>query len=162
MNVYQKIFKALETADIQYLIVGGVAVNLYGYARFTGDIDILLMLDLKNLAKMEKIMNNLGYVSRLPVPIHELGDKAKLKSFIKHKGLKAYTFISSSHPQLDIDIIVQESTRFVSFYKKKSIIKVWSMSLPVISINDLISMKKKANRQKDILDIEKLIKLKDL
>ncbi|EKD92735.1 MAG: hypothetical protein ACD_28C00347G0003 [uncultured bacterium] len=30
MNLYQSIFQAFHEADIEYLIVGGVAVNLYG------------------------------------------------------------------------------------------------------------------------------------
>ena len=51
MNIYAEIFKAFNNAKIEYLIVGGVAVNLYGYNRFTGDIDILLALDKINLEK---------------------------------------------------------------------------------------------------------------
>lgn len=47
MNIYAEIFKAFNDAKIAYLIIGGVAVNLYGYNRFTGDIDILLALDKK-------------------------------------------------------------------------------------------------------------------
>lgn len=65
MNLYKKIFKELEDAKIQYLIVGDVAVNLYGYSRFTGDIDILLALTPTNLSKMQKLMHNLGYVESL-------------------------------------------------------------------------------------------------
>jgi len=162
MNIYAEIFKAFNGAKIEYLIVGGVAVNLYGYNRFTGDIDILLALDKNNLEKMEKLMHKLGYSPRLPVEIHELQDTAKLKGWIKEKGLKAYTFINNKRPQLDIDILVEESLVFEKQFKKRTKIKVWDMQLPVISLGNLISMKKKTNRQKDIDDVKALLELKNL
>lgn len=162
MNLYKKVFRNLEEAKIKYLIVGGVAVNLYGYSRFTGDIDILLALSPANLQKMDKLMQDLGYIERIPVSVKELGDKKKLNEFMKKKGLKAYTYISNNEPQLDIDIIVKESMDFDEFFKRKTVVKVWEMELPVVGIDDLIKMKKKARRDKDNLDIEALLQLKDL
>ena len=87
MNLYKKVFKNLEKANIKYLIVGGVAVNLYGYSRFTGDIDVLLALTSTNLEKMDKLMSDLGYVERIPVNIKELGNKKKLNEFIDRKSV---------------------------------------------------------------------------
>ncbi|MFH1534199.1 MAG: hypothetical protein ABID64_04685 [Nitrospirota bacterium] len=162
MNLYKKVFKNLEEAKIKYLIVGGVAVNLYGYSRFTGDIDILLALSSANLKKMDWLMHKLGYVERIPVSVRELGNKKKLEEYMKKKGLKAYTYISSNEPQLDIDIIVKESMDFGEFEKRKTIVKVWGMELPVVGIDDLIEMKKKASRDKDNLDIKALLNLKEL
>lgn len=162
MNLYKKIFKQLEDDKINYIIVGGVAVNLYGYARFTGDIDILLALNPSNLSKMDKLMHKLDYIERIPVNIKELGNKAKLDEFINKKGLKAYTYISNSQPQLDIDIIVEQSIDFQDYDKQKTIIKVWEMELPVVSIDDLIKMKKATKRDKDMLDLKALLQLKDL
>lgn len=162
MNLFKKVFKKLEESGVKYLVVGGVAVNLYGYSRFTGDIDILLALSPANLGKMDELMHRLGYVERLPVNIKELGDRKKLEKFIKQKGLKAYTYISNTQPQLDIDIIVKESRDFRDFEERKTVVKVWGMELPVVGIDDLIKMKKTARRDKDNLDLKMLLKLKDL
>lgn len=162
MNLYKEIFGAFSKADINYLIVGGVAVNLYGHSRFTGDIDILLALNKQNLKKMDTVMKKLDYVARIPVDIYELGDKKKLITFIKTKGMKAYTFISNTRPQLDIDIIVTESMAFRKFYSNKTILKVWRINLPVVSINDLIGMKKEIGREQDISDVKVLLRLKEL
>lgn len=161
MNIYKHIFSALEKAKIAYLIVGGVAVNLYGYQRFTGDIDIILLLDAENLKKVDKAMEDLGYIGRQPVSIQELGDKKKLEQFVTEKGLKAYSFMSSENPPIVLDIIIDESRHFSKFARKKSLIQVWDMILPVISIDDLIGMKKKAGRDKDLIDLEALLKLKE-
>ncbi len=50
MDSYKQVFQALEKANVRYIIVGGVAMNLLGCPRFTNDIDIVLALDEKNLS----------------------------------------------------------------------------------------------------------------
>ena len=162
MNIYQEIFTKLSGSGVKYMIVGGVAVNLYGFSRFTGDIDIILALDNENLGKLEKLMHQMGYKERLPVSVKDLGDARKLKDFIVEKGMKAFTFISEEKPQLDIDIITKESMDFAQFEMRKTLIEVWGIELPVIDINDLIGMKRNAGRSKDKIDIEALLKLKEL
>lgn len=81
---------------------------------------------------------------------------------MKEKGLKAYTFINNQRPQLDIDILVEESLTFKKQFQKKTKIAIWDIQLPVISLDNLISMKKKANRQKDLDDVQALLELKNL
>src|SRR5713101_1184841 len=46
---YIELFRALEEEKVRYLLVGGLAVNLHGIARFTADVDIMLALDAENL-----------------------------------------------------------------------------------------------------------------
>ena len=48
---HERILRELGRNKIKYLIVGGVAVNLHGYDRVTGDLDILLQLEDANLKK---------------------------------------------------------------------------------------------------------------
>lgn len=162
VNPYKKIFTALNKNRIKYLAIGGVAVNLYGYSRLTNDIDILLALDGNNLQRMQKVMKQLGYVQRLPIELYDLSDKKKVKNWIKEKGMTAYTFISDNKPQLDLDIVVSHSLNFEKYYKKRKTIEVWGMRLAVVSINDLIAMKKEAGRDKDLLDLKILLELKSL
>ena len=162
MNPYGEIFSALNTAGIAYIVVGGVAMNLLGYPRFTGDIDILLALDEENLLKMNTLMKELGYEARLPVALEELGDEQHVMTLIKEKDLIAYTFIHSEKPQYSIDVIVGESLEFDSYQEHKQDITVWDIKVPVISIDDLIGMKQSTNRQKDVDDIAALLELKGL
>jgi hypothetical protein len=35
-------WKALQEYEVQYILVGGYAVNFHGYQRFTGDMDLWL------------------------------------------------------------------------------------------------------------------------
>jgi predicted nucleotidyltransferase len=163
VNPYRDIFRALNDAEIRYLVVGGVAVNLHGHRRFTADVDILLALDAANLAKMTKIMHDMGYIERLPVALHELSDAGKIKKFLEEKGMTAYTFLSARRERIDIDVLAPESMSYEKYDKDKVLLDIDDdVKVPVISINDLIAMKQNANRAKDVEDVQMLLELKGL
>lgn len=162
MNYYKKIFAALNDANIRYIIVGGVAMNLLGYPRFTGDIDILLALDKVNLAKMASLMKHMGYERRVPIAIEELGEEQKVIALMKNKNLIAYTFANVSNPLFSIDVIVGDSLKFSIYEKYCGQIAVWDITVPVVSIDDLITMKRKTKRKKDDDDVALLLELKGL
>lgn len=160
--MFIEIFAALNKARIKYLVVGGVAVNLYGYVRYTGDIDILLELDEKNLQKMDRLMKKMGYVTRIPVQIQELRDPKKVEKWIKEKGLKAYTYQSGNSPRPEIDILVEDSMKFIKHSKNKKVIRAWNIRVPVVSYEHLLEMKKASTRPKDLMDLRVLLELKGL
>jgi len=161
MNIFKKVFTELNKQKVQYIVVGGVAVSLHGYPRFTGDLDILLLLDEKNLEKMDKAMKKLKYAERLPVSILELKDKKQVKKWLKEKNLKAFSFTPPINNLLQINVITEESLKFEKFAKNKTIKRMDNTKIPVIHIDDLIKMKKTANRRKDMDDLEALIQLKN-
>lgn len=162
MNPYREIFQALNDTGVRYLVVGGVAVNLHGYSRFTGDLDILVALDAANLDRIADLMDERGFIQRLPIDVRLLSDRAQVQRWITEKGLTAYTFIHSRLPQFSLDILAGESLVFDRYDEHKVIVDADKLPIPVISIDDLIGMKKRANRQKDIEDILVLLELKGL
>ena len=160
VNPYQSLFQAFGTAHLRYLVVGGVAVNLHGYPRFTGDVDILLALDEDNLARMTTLMHELGYVERLPIDLSQFARPEKVRRWLKEKNVRAYTFQSDVQPALDVDVLVAESLGFDNLDSHKSVIEAWGIPIPVVSIDDLIAMKRAAARPQDVQDIEVLLELK--
>lgn len=163
MNPYRTLFSALNDASVRYIVVGGVAVNLHGYRRFTGDIDILLALDADNLEKATAIMHQLGYVERLPVQLRELADESTMHRFLEEKGMTAYTFLSGSRERIDVDILASASLHFEEYEGRHVILDIdEGVQVPVVSIGDLIQMKQEARRDKDMLDIQALLELKGL
>ena len=162
MESYEPLLRAFSENHINYLIVGGVAVNLHGYPRFTNDLDILLTLDPENLDKMVTMMESMGYQQRLPIGIQELYDEQKARAFIEEKGLTAYSFIHDKYPQFNVDVLVAESIDFEKFSEHTMRAEVWNIDVPVVSIDDLIAMKKNSGREKDVQDVVALLELKGL
>jgi len=162
MNLFEQIFREFNKARLKYLVVGGVAVNLHGYLRFTGDLDILVLLDEKNLKKLDQIMSRLDYSERLPVSIMELQDQKQVMKWLKEKNLRAYTYVPPKNNPLQIDVLTEESLQFGNYHKRRIVKKISNVSIPVVSIDDLVKMKKKAGRPQDLTDLEALIEIKGL
>ena len=62
----EKIFTVLNAARVRYLIAGGIAVNIHGYQRMTGDLN-LVQLETTNLLNALQALSTLGYKPTLPV-----------------------------------------------------------------------------------------------
>jgi hypothetical protein len=113
MNLdYKKIFKGLNRAGIDYLVVGGLAVNFHGIPRMTYDLDLMLLLEPDNILKMVTKLTRWGYRPRAPVDPKGLADEATRKSWIVGKGLKAFSFSSPTSPIGEIDLVVEAPIPF--------------------------------------------------
>lgn len=162
IDSYENVFRALSDAKVNYIIVGGVAMNLLGCPRFTNDIDVLLALDDQNLQAMKKAMQDIGYEQRIPLALDELGDEKKALRFMQEKNLLAYTFFNAKEPLYSVDIIVGASLQFGRYLEHRVFADVWGMKLPVVSIDDLIGLKSESTREKDALDVATLLEYKGL
>ncbi|PIX26488.1 MAG: hypothetical protein COZ68_01110 [Deltaproteobacteria bacterium CG_4_8_14_3_um_filter_43_13] len=58
---YLGILKKMNEKGVRYIVVGGIAVNLYGIPRMTYDIDLMLDLEDKNLKKFLKLLKSWGF-----------------------------------------------------------------------------------------------------
>jgi len=91
--IYEEIFKEFESVGVRYLVVGGMAVNLFGYARMTMDMDIMVDLSDENLARIVDVMSRHGFSPRSPVSPEELISAEKRDEWIKEKGAIVFTFL---------------------------------------------------------------------
>lgn len=141
---------ALAHAKIPYAIVGGYAVALHGAMRGTVDIDIVIRWTLKNLEKVEKTLNKLGLVSRIPVSADNLFHFRN--EYIQNRNLIAWNFYDPNNPLNQVDIII-------SYDLKNATVKTINTSsgkVKVLSLNDLIVMKKASGRPQDLEDVKSL------
>ena len=157
---YLGIFKEFNDKKIKYIVVGGMAVNFYGIPRMTYDIDLLLYLEDKNLKKFLNLMKEWGFNPKVPVEIMDFADKDKREDRIKNKNMKAFNLVNPEWAVSEIGIIINTPIDY-----KNAIKNVWynnfqSISIPTISIDDLIKMKKASNRLQDNKDIINLKKIK--
>src|SRR5687768_6656731 len=67
----EAIVRALNQHQVQYLIVGGLAVVAHGYVRFTADVDLLLGVDGQNLRRAVDALRALDFRPRAPVPFEQ-------------------------------------------------------------------------------------------
>ena len=58
-----KFWRALNANNVNYIMVGGFAVNMHGYTRSTDDIDVWIKDDKENRKNLGKAMSEFGYES---------------------------------------------------------------------------------------------------
>jgi len=59
---FQRVY-SINDNDVRYLVVGGYAVALHGYPRYTKDIDIWIESSQDNAAKLLKALDQFGFGS---------------------------------------------------------------------------------------------------
>ncbi len=160
--VYEEIFKALFEEEVKYLIVGGMAVNLYGYTRMTVDLDIMVDLKEENLKKLIKAMEKINCKPKVPVKPIDFTLSEKREEWAKEKGTVVFTFIDLSDPIKHVDIFLKNPIDFDKSYQSRTTIYIKSVPIYLISIDDLIELKKLSGRPRDLEDIHHLTLIKEL
>jgi predicted nucleotidyltransferase len=153
---YKTIFRELNESGVDYLVVGGLAVNFHGIPRMTYDIDLMILLESKNILTTVDKIRGWGYKPKIPVNPQELADQKKRDVWVKEKGMKAFNFYSETLPIGEIDIVIDSPIPYVELKNRAIEIKIQEISIPTVSLGDLISLKKKAGRKQDLSDIEYL------
>jgi len=156
---YLSIFKTFNEKKINYIVVGGMAVNLHGIPRMTYDIDLILSLKDKNLKNFLELMTEWGFKPKVPVKMMELAIKQKRQDWIKNKNMKAFNFVNPDWELSEIDIIIDSPIDYERAIKNVTKLKLENIAIPLISIKDLIKMKRVSGRAQDKADIANLNKI---
>ena len=159
---YYELFEALYRKKVNYLLIGGLAVNLYGVPRVTQDIDLIISTDRKNVLAIVKVLDGLGYVPRLPVKPEDLADKDKVRDWIDNRNLKALSFYHGTDQFKVVDILLDHPLDFEGARQRRSVRSVKDIEIYLASMDDLIMIKEHSGRSQDFSDVEMLRKVKDL
>lgn len=140
---YLDLLQCLNENKVKYLIIGGYAVIQYAEPRYTKDLDIWVEASLPNAKKVLKALSLFG----APTDNLEVEELAK-------PGL-VYVF---GVPPLRVDILNKASgCSFAYGWKTREKVKIDSVVANFISKQNLIKLKKKANRPQDLADLAVLI-----
>jgi len=153
---FRGIFKELNKLKIDYLVVGGLAVNFHGVPRMTYDIDLMLLLQKENISKFVARLTHWGYRLKIPVNPIDIADEAKRNLWIQEKGMKAINFYSETAPIGEIDIVFDSPIPYDELKGRAVMIELQGEKIPTVSIHDLIKLKQLSGRKQDIADAEYL------
>ena len=162
LNSVEQIFRALNTAEVKYLVAGGLAVNAHGYLRFTKDVGFVLRLLPENIKQAFAALAGLGYRPNVPVTGEQFADPKQRQSWIDNSGMQVLQLRSDAHPETPIDIFATEPFPFEEEYQRALIKPLYGeIEVRFVSIPTLIHMKQLADRHQDRIDIENLRLLLD-
>lgn len=154
--------RALDAANVRYLIAGGLAVVAHGYVRYTSDLDLVLDPDPAAMGRAVVELSALGYRPRLPVRFEDLADAGKRAEWAKEKGMMVFSLISPEHDKTNVDVFLECPFDFESAYARALRgATEGGLELTFVPLDELLEMKRRAGRRNDLDDIEKLELLRD-
>jgi hypothetical protein len=153
----EALIQALNSADVRYLVVGGLAVVAHGYVRFTADIDFVLDLEESNLRRAGNALKGLGYRPRAPVPFEQFLDPAKRAEWVRDKGMTVFSLYSPEHLATEVDLFVEVPFDFQEAFSRVARMEVAAgIVATFVGLSDLLVLKERAGRPQDALDIKEL------
>jgi len=161
MFIYEEILRAFQKYKVQYIVIGGIAVNLLGALRSTADLDVLLEMSEDNLKEALAVLRKCKYRVKQPIDLVKIADKKIREYLIRKKNLKAVNFYKTGGFE-EVDVIIDVPFTFEEAQKDIVWVKGGAIKIPLISIDGLIKMKKKSGRIVDKLDIDALKRIKRL
>jgi hypothetical protein len=156
----ETIVRALNTAKVQYLIVGGLAVNAHGYERLTRDVDLVISLEPDNIIRGLHALLNIGYTMAIPVTPEEFADSSRRETWRAEKNMIVLKLWSDVHKRTPVDVFVYEPFDFAREYSRARHEILWGdATAPIVPYDVLLQMKEAAARPRDLIDVEQLRKL---
>jgi predicted nucleotidyltransferase len=135
----------LEEENVDYLVVGGYAVGLHGFPRYTGDIDFFVAISEENAGRILRVFDKFGFGG-----IGLTAEDFLEKDFVVEIGRE---------PRKIQILTGIDGVSFSECFARKIEVEIGGMAVKFIGKDDLILNKAASGRPKDRIDLEELGKL---
>jgi predicted nucleotidyltransferase len=143
---FKEFIESLNVHKVDYLVIGGYAVNYHGYPRYTKDIAFWIWLTQENIDRLLEAINEFGFGS--------LGLKAD-------DLLNPNNVVQLGYEPYRIDLLTDVTgVDFQDCFQRKVTVTVDEIQVNFLSLEDLIQAKRKAGRLQDLADAQQLEKIK--
>ena len=151
MKILEPIFKEviiqLIENNVDFLLIGGYAVNYYGYGRYTGDIDFWIRPTNEQKVRLIKVLSKFGRNQEELIEVDKL-DFSEAQT------------ISIGEQPLRIDFLTKVNlVKFDEAWEKRVEWPIGICKVPIVDYHHLILTKFNTGRTKDKLDVEELQKI---
>lgn len=138
---FKDFLRLLNDHEVEYLLVGGYAVAYHGFPRTTLDIDVWIANSDENAAKMIGVMRAFGFTGEISPELFRSDDGV----------------VRMGVPPMKIEIMTHASgVTFDECFDRRVMDTIDSVSVNVISLEDLRRNKTATGRHKDLNDLEHL------
>lgn len=146
---FKDFFIELNKYKVEYMLVGGYALGVYGHIRATNDLDIYINPTEENATKMVNACVDYG------IPV----DSIKREMFLIPR------MVGIGQPPLRIEILKKLNIDFKYAFQRAKKVTVDAIKINVVDLDDLIQLKKAAikgrSKSRDSEDLSFLEKLKN-
>ena len=145
------IFKALARHRVDFVVIGGIAVQGHGYIRGTRDVDIIVEPTTLNATHLSEALMELEAELRVPGQL-PLSDPHQLRSAPLIPTMTKFGPLDVVH----VEHVAGAPKSYEALRAGALVIRLEDIEVPVAGLSDLIRMKRAAGRDQDLADIEAL------
>jgi predicted nucleotidyltransferase len=145
------ILRALAEHRVDFVVIGGIAVQAHGYIRSTKDLDIVVRPTAINLSRLSEALADLGAELRTP-GVLRLTDPNQLR----RAPLVPVMTQAGPLDVVNIEHLAGPPPSYDSLRESALVIELSELEVAVAGLSDLIRMKRAAGRPHDLADIEAL------
>jgi predicted nucleotidyltransferase len=143
----QELLARLIEADVRFVLVGGLAVNAWGYLRATRDVDVVPDPAPENLERLEAVLRELG--GKVEVNGRLLEGSA-IPAFLRTGDR---TLVATDLGQVDVLQGLPQIPSFATLDGQAKEIQVEGLVFKVCSLEHLLEMKRSSDRPRDQDDV---------
>lgn len=145
----EEIFRALDRHGVEYLLIGGLAVQTHGHLRSTADADIIPAPNRANLDRLAAALRDLEAEVLNPMDADpeitvDLLSRATLWQF------------ATPHGGVDVAHEVPGGAPYQDLARRALTVHLDELTIAVVSLDDLIRMKTASGRPIDLADVAAL------
>lgn len=156
------VFRVLQEEQVEYVVVGGIAIILHGVDRVTMDVDLVLAMDSGNIGRFLKAAKRLELKPFLPVSLDALCDAQQLDTWAREKHMIAFSLRPAVPHRPTVDIIVRPKVPFETMSRNRVEKDIGGVRFKIACIDDLIALKTGTGRKQDESDIAALEKVRKI
>ncbi len=145
----ESIFAALDAHGVEYVIVGGIAVQAHGHVRMTNDIDLIPAPTPENLRRLADALVEMRAQVLNPGAEGTAIDASMLRRATLWQ-------LSTAHGDVDLLHDAPGAAPFAELWARALVISLGDRRIPIAGRDDLISMKRASGRAVDLADIAAL------
>jgi hypothetical protein len=147
------LLETLSRHGVDYLVIGGVAVQVHGHRRTTMDLDLAPDPTPENLRRLAAALDELD---ALPVDPALAGSEVPVTDSERLSVAPIVPPLTTRHGQVHILKEPKGARAFAQMRESALVVEVDGVAVPIVSLDDLIRMKKAAGRPQDLDDIAAL------
>ena len=159
--IYLDLFHALHRHQVDYLLVGGLAMNLHGVPRMTMDVDLVLVMNAANLDRFIACAGELELTPTAPVTLNSLKDPEQRKIWREQKHMIAFGLQNTrARIPVMVDVLIAPPLDVEQALARVVERDVDGLPIKLAAIDDMIALKQGTGRLQDISDIEHLERIR--
>lgn len=147
----RELFAALARHDVDYVTVGGIAMQAHGAQRLTQDLDIAIASSRENLDRLARALDDLD--ARILAPDGRRSTSPPTAALL---AAGDQWHLVTDHGPLDVITVPAHLGPFAEMRARAHDTPLGDLTVPIAHRDDLLRMKRAAGRPQDLADVELL------